>query len=187
MGAGGRRSRPWPAGAADRAGVVLGARHPETPRAASGCRPGCQAPEATRAGLASSAARGGRRPMATTAHRFDRSFALHARAAEVLAGGVSTAFRAFERPVPLTLASAQGARLTDVDGNELVDFVCGMGPIILGHGHPHVVAAVSEAAGRLQQAGAQSEAEVALAEQLRVAMPSLERLRFGLSGSAAVD
>jgi glutamate-1-semialdehyde 2,1-aminomutase len=136
--------------------------------------------------LASCRARGGRRLMATTTHRFDRSLALHARAAEVLAGGVSTAFRAFERPVPLTLASAQGARLTDVDGNELVDFVCGMGPIILGHGHPEVVAAVREAAGRLQQAGAQSEAEVALAEQLRAAMPSLERLRFGLSGSEAV-
>ena len=85
--------------------------------------------------------------MATTADRFDRSRALHARAVDVLAGGVSTAFRAFERPVPLTLTSARGARLHDVDGNELVDFVCGMGPIILGHGHAEVVAAVAEAAG----------------------------------------
>ena len=124
--------------------------------------------------------------MATTADRFDRSRALHARAVDVLAGGVSTAFRAFERPVPLTLASARGARLHDVDGNELVDFVCGMGPIILGHGHAEVVAAVAEAAARLQQPSAQSEAEIALAEQLRDAMPSLERLRLGLSGSEGV-
>src|SRR4051812_32606871 len=136
MGSGERRSRPWPAGAADRAGVVLGARHPETPRAASGCRPGCQAPEATRAGLASSAARGGCRPMATTAHRFDRSFALHARAAEVLAGGVSTALPALERPVPLTLAPAQGAPPTAVDRHEPGDFVCGVGAVILRHRPP---------------------------------------------------
>jgi glutamate-1-semialdehyde 2,1-aminomutase len=124
--------------------------------------------------------------MAAPADRFARSRALHVQAADVLAGGVSTAFRAFERPVPLTLRSAHGARLVDADGNELVDFVCGMGPIILGHGHEGVVAAVTEAAGRLQQAGAQSEAEVALALELRAAMPSMERLRFGLSGSEAV-
>jgi glutamate-1-semialdehyde 2,1-aminomutase len=123
--------------------------------------------------------------MATT-DRFQHSRALHARAGDVLAGGVSTAFRAFERPVPLTLRSARGARLIDVDGNELVDFVCGMGPIILGHGHETVVSAVAEAAARLQQPGAQSEAEIELAESLREALPSMERMRFGLSGSEAV-
>ncbi len=119
-------------------------------------------------------------------HSFDRSYELHERATAVIAGGVSTAFRAFERPVPLTLRSATGARLVDVDGNEIIDFVCGMGPIILGHGHEGVVAAVTRAASQLQQPSAQHEAEIELAEQLRSILPSCERLRFGLSGSEAV-
>jgi glutamate-1-semialdehyde 2,1-aminomutase len=119
-------------------------------------------------------------------HSFDRSYELHERASAVIAGGVSTAFRAFERPVPLSLRSAAGARLVDVDGNELVDFVCGMGPIILGHGHEGVVAAVTRAASQLQQPSAQHEAEIELAELIRSILPSCERLRFGLSGSEAV-
>jgi glutamate-1-semialdehyde 2,1-aminomutase len=124
--------------------------------------------------------------MSVPEHPFDRSYELHARAAQVIAGGVSTAFRSFERPVPITVASAAGSRLTDVDGNELVDFVCGMGPIILGHGHDDVVAAVTRAAARLQQPSAQHEAEIELAERIRRILPSCERLRFGLSGSEAV-
>ena len=124
--------------------------------------------------------------MAASEHPFDRSYELHARATQVIAGGVSTAFRAFERPVPLTIVSATGSHLIDADGNDLVDFVCGMGPIILGHGDPGVVAAVTRAASQLQQPSAQSEAEVELAEQLRAIVPSCERLRFGLSGSEAV-
>jgi glutamate-1-semialdehyde 2,1-aminomutase len=124
--------------------------------------------------------------MSISEHSFERSFELHQRAASVIAGGVSTAFRAFEKPVPLSIVSATGARLIDADGNELVDFVCGMGPIILGHGHEGVVAAVTRAASVLQQPSAQHEAEIELAEQIRSIFPSCERLRFGLSGSEAV-
>src|SRR3954454_6006836 len=124
--------------------------------------------------------------MAASEFSFDRSNELHARAKQVIAGGVSTAFRAFERPVPLSIVSATGSHLVDADGNDLLDFECGMGPIILGHGYPDVVAAVTRAAAQLQQPSAQSEAEVELAEQLRAIVPSCERLRFGLSGSEAV-
>jgi glutamate-1-semialdehyde 2,1-aminomutase len=127
-----------------------------------------------------------RRVMSTSEHPFERSFELHERASQVIAGGVSTAFRAFERPVPLSVVSAAGARLIDADGNEIVDFVCGMGPIILGHGHEGVVAAVTRAATRLQQPSAQHEGEIELAERIRSILPSCERLRFGLSGSEAV-
>jgi glutamate-1-semialdehyde 2,1-aminomutase len=124
--------------------------------------------------------------MATSDFSFTRSHELHARASQVIAGGVSTAFRAFERPVPLSVVSATGSHLIDADGNDLVDFVCGMGPIILGHGDPGVVGAVTRAAARLQQPSAQHEAEIELAEQVRAIVPSCQRLRFGLSGSEAV-
>jgi glutamate-1-semialdehyde 2,1-aminomutase len=103
-----------------------------------------------------------------------------------MAGGVSTAFRAFERPVPLFIRQARGCRLVDVDGNEYVDYLCGMGPIILGHGDARVVAAVASAAARLQQTGAQHEAEVELAERLCASVRCFERVRIGLSGSEAV-
>lgn len=114
------------------------------------------------------------------------SRACHDRASRVLAGGVTTAFRMFERPVPLFIESADGSRLVDVDGNEYVDFVCGFGPVILGHNHPAVSAAVMEAVPRLQQVGGQHRGEYELAEALCAAVPSFERIRLGLSGSEAV-
>ena len=117
---------------------------------------------------------------------FEGSMRLYERASASLAGGVSTAFRAYEKPTPLFVREARGSRVIDVDGNEYVDFVCGFGPIILGHSHPAVVEAVSSAASRLQQVGAQHEAELELAERLCLIVPSFERVRFSLSGSEAV-
>lgn len=121
---------------------------------------------------------------ATTA--FERSRALHERASQSLAGGVSTAFRSSERPVPMFFERARGARLVDVDGREYIDFVCGFGPVILGHSHAAVATAVADAARTLQQPGGQHLGEVDLAEQLCVCFPSLERVRFASSGSEAV-
>jgi glutamate-1-semialdehyde 2,1-aminomutase len=118
--------------------------------------------------------------------RFDASAALHERASGSLAGGVSTAFRMFERPVPLFIREAAGSRLVDVDGNEYVDYVCGFGPVILGHAHPGVASAVADAAAGVQQVGAQSTAELELAERLCEIMPAFERIRLGLAGSEAI-
>ncbi len=84
----------------------------------------------------------------------------------MLPGGVSTAFRAAERPVPLFVREARGAHIGDVDGRGYVDFVCGFGPVILGHSHPEVTDAVTRAAGQLQQVGGQHLAEIELAERL---------------------
>lgn len=117
---------------------------------------------------------------------YERSAALHARATGTLAGGVSTAFRMYERPVPLFFAAAAGAHLTDVDGHTYLDFVCGFGPVILGHGHPEVTEAVAAAAGGLQQLGGQHEAEIELAERLCRHVPAFELVRPSLSGSEAV-
>jgi glutamate-1-semialdehyde 2,1-aminomutase len=108
------------------------------------------------------------------------------RAQASLAGGVSTAFRAFEKPHPLFFREASGAKLVDVDGNEYVDFVCGFGPILLGHGHPGVVDAVCRAAGQLQQVGGQHVGEVELAERLCGLVPAFETMRFSMTGSEAV-
>ena len=117
---------------------------------------------------------------------YDRSTALHARAAESLAGGVSTAFRMFERPVPLFIEQACGAELIDVDGNRYVDFVAGYGPVVLGHADPVVCEAVAAAASGTQQVGAQHEGEVVLAEALCDHVPAFERVRLSVSGSEGV-
>jgi len=115
------------------------------------------------------------------------SSALFRRAQEVTPGGVNSPVRAF-RAVggePFFVASAAGARIRDVDGNEYIDYVLSWGPLILGHAHPAVVAAVCDAASRGTSYGAPTEAEVELAELVRELVPSMERLRFVSSGTEA--
>jgi glutamate-1-semialdehyde 2,1-aminomutase len=116
----------------------------------------------------------------------DRSRELIEDGSRSLAGGVSTAFRRGELPVPLVISSAQGGHVTDVDGNEYVDFVCGYGPVILGHADPVVTAAVASAATGVQQVGGQTEDELRLAALLVREVPSFERIRISVSGSEAV-
>lgn len=117
--------------------------------------------------------------------RYARSRELHERALGVLAGGVSSEFRKSSAPHPLFYREGAGARIWDVDGNEYLDFTLSQGPLILGHRHPEVEAAVA-AASRLGQAFAgQHLAELELAEKLQKIIPCAERLRFSLSGSEA--
>src|SRR5213079_2409044 len=116
-----------------------------------------------------------------------RSEELFERAKAVLPGGVNSPVRAFRAVggTPFFVASAEGARLTDVDGRSYFDYVCSWGPLILGHAHPVVLAAVREAAARGWTYGAPCEAEVALAEEVQRRMPSLEVMRFVNSGTEA--
>jgi glutamate-1-semialdehyde 2,1-aminomutase len=86
---------------------------------------------------------------------------------------------------PIFIASGKGARVTDVDGNEYVDWVCSWGPLILGHAHPEVVSAVTEAATRGTSFGAPTAGEVQLAEQITGRIPSVEMLRMTSSGTEA--
>jgi glutamate-1-semialdehyde 2,1-aminomutase len=123
----------------------------------------------------------------TTADSTPRSSELYERALRYLPGGVNSPVRAM-RSIgrhPIFIASGSGARITDVDGNEYVDWVCSWGPLILGHAHPSVLAAVTEAASRGITFGAPTEGEVQLAEQVIGRVPSVQMLRMTSSGTEA--
>jgi glutamate-1-semialdehyde 2,1-aminomutase len=116
-----------------------------------------------------------------------RSAELYARAQTLLPGGVNSpvrAMRAISRD-PLFIASGRGSRIRDVDGNEYVDWVCSWGPLILGHAHPEVIAAVIEAARSGTSFGAPTEGEVQLAAEVAERMPSVQMLRMTSSGTEA--
>jgi len=121
------------------------------------------------------------------ADRRENSRSLFRRAAAVTPGGVNSPVRAF-RAVggePFFVQRAAGSRLWDVDGNEYIDYVLSWGPLILGHAHPAVLAAIADAASRGTSYGAPTEAEIDLAELVRDLVPSMERVRFVSSGTEA--
>ncbi len=108
-------------------------------------------------------------------------------ASRVIPGGVNSPVRAF-RGVggePFFVASAEGARLTDVDGRSYLDFVGSWGPLILGHAARPVVEAVTAAVSRGTSYGAPTPGEVDLAEMITAAYPSMEMVRLVSSGTEA--
>jgi glutamate-1-semialdehyde 2,1-aminomutase len=116
-----------------------------------------------------------------------RSAELYRRACELLPGGVNSpvrAMRAIGRP-PLFIERGAGAELFDVDGNRYVDYVCSWGPLIHGHAHPDVVAAVSAAAARGTSFGAPTAGELDLAAEVSRRMESVDMLRMTSSGTEA--
>jgi glutamate-1-semialdehyde 2,1-aminomutase len=116
-----------------------------------------------------------------------RSRELFDRARELIPGGVNSPVRAFKAVggQPLFIERGEGAYLFDVDGNRYIDYVGSWGPLILGHAHPRVVAAVAEAARNGTSFGAPTAAEVQLAELVVAAVPSIELVRFVNSGTEA--
>ncbi|HVS22377.1 MAG TPA: glutamate-1-semialdehyde 2,1-aminomutase [Gammaproteobacteria bacterium] len=111
-----------------------------------------------------------------------------ARAKKVTPGGVNSPVRAFGSVggTPLVIRSAEGATIIDVDGREYLDFVGSWGPLILGHAHPKIVAAVEAACRRGMSYGAPSTPEIELAEEVVAAYPGIEQVRFVSSGTEAV-
>src|SRR5215216_4540763 len=99
-------------------------------------------------------------------------------------GGVNSPVRAFGG-TPRFFTRGQGPYLWDVDGNRYVDLVCSWGPLIAGHAHPRVVAAVQAATARGTSFGAPTEAEVELAEEVARRVPAVEKLRMVSSGTEA--
>jgi glutamate-1-semialdehyde 2,1-aminomutase len=116
-----------------------------------------------------------------------RSAELYERARMYLPGGVNSPVRAM-RSIgrdPIFVQRAAGAELVDVDNNSYVDWVCSWGPLIHGHAHPAIIAAVVDAAQRGTSFGAPTAAEVDLAEEVSRRVPSVEMLRMTSSGTEA--
>jgi glutamate-1-semialdehyde 2,1-aminomutase len=116
-----------------------------------------------------------------------RSAELFQRAVGLIPGGVNSPVRAM-RSIgrdPLFVAEASGAELVDADGKRYVDWMQSWGPLIAGHAHPDVVAAVSEAAARGTSYGAATEGEVELAYEIVSRVPSAEMVRMTSSGTEA--
>ena len=116
-----------------------------------------------------------------------RSEALLARGQELVPGGVNSPVRAFRSVggTPRFMAKANGARLWDVDGNEYIDFIGSWGPMLLGHRHPEILAAIEDALTIGTSFGAPTEREIELAEEIRDAVPSMEMIRLVNSGTEA--
>lgn len=113
---------------------------------------------------------------------------LFERAKKKIPGGVNSPVRAFQSVgmIPRFIRSAKEDRITDVDGNEYIDYVCSWGPGILGHAHPQVIQKVQEACEKGLTYGAPTENEVVLAEMISELMPSIEVSRLVCSGTEAV-
>ncbi len=115
------------------------------------------------------------------------SSALYGRAQRVIPGGVNSPVRAMRQigRDPIFIASGSGARVTDVDGNVYIDWVCSWGPLILGHANPRVLQAINRAAALGSSFGAPTEGEVLIAELVAERMPAVEMLRMTSSGTEA--
>jgi glutamate-1-semialdehyde 2,1-aminomutase len=116
-----------------------------------------------------------------------KSEELFRRAVEKIPGGVNSPVRAF-RGVgghPVFIARGQGSHLFDVDGNEYIDYVGSWGPLILGHRHPQILAALEKALGIGTSFGAPTEQEILLADAICDAVPSIEMVRLVNSGTEA--
>ncbi|MEG2173099.1 MAG: glutamate-1-semialdehyde 2,1-aminomutase [Desulfovibrionaceae bacterium] len=111
---------------------------------------------------------------------------LFATAEKIIPGGVNSPVRACKNvdSIPLFIKQAEGCHLTDVDGNQYIDYVLSWGPMILGHAHPVVTQAVALAAARGTSYGAPCEDEVLLAQAVLDAMPAMSALRLarGVTG-----
>src|SRR4051795_5953973 len=116
-----------------------------------------------------------------------RSQAAFQRASELIPGGVNSPARAFGAVggQPLFIARGEGPYLFDLDGHRYLDYIGSWGPLILGHAHPRVVAAVEEAVRQGASFGAPTERESELAELIIEAMPSIEQVRMVSSGTEA--
>lgn len=124
------------------------------------------------------------------AERTRRSGALFADASRVVPGGAGSSARTVKfgwKPYPPFVASGSGSRVTDVDGNEYVDYLLGLGPMILGHRHPVVTEAVTRAISDIGTCpGLPYELEIEAARKVVEAVPGIEMVRFSNSGSEVV-
>ncbi|HSZ69138.1 MAG TPA: glutamate-1-semialdehyde 2,1-aminomutase [Solirubrobacteraceae bacterium] len=116
-----------------------------------------------------------------------RSAELYRRACKLIPGGVNSPVRAMHAigRDPIFIERGAGAELLDVDGNRYVDYVCSWGPLIHGHAHPDVLAAIHAAAEQGTSFGAPTVGEIELAEEVARRMPAVDMLRMTSSGTEA--
>ncbi len=112
---------------------------------------------------------------------------LFAEAQKIIPGGVNSPVRAFRSVggTPRFIREAAGAKVIDAEGREYIDYVASWGPMILGHSHPEVVAAIRAAAGRGTSYGAPTESEIGMAERIVAAFPAIDMVRMVSSGTEA--
>ena len=112
---------------------------------------------------------------------------LFAEAQKIIPGGVNSPVRAFRAVggTPRFIREAAGSKIIDTEGREYIDYLASWGPMILGHSHPDVVAAIREAAGRGTSYGAPTEIEIGMARRIVDAFPSVEMVRMVSSGTEA--
>ncbi len=117
----------------------------------------------------------------------DKSIHAFSEAQKHIPGGVNSPVRSFKSVGgnPPFIQSAQGAKVTDIDGNEYIDYVGSWGPMILGHAHPEVVKAVQDTVALGASFGAPTLLETEMAEQVKKMMPSIEKVRMVNSGTEA--
>jgi len=118
---------------------------------------------------------------------FELSQKLFAEAQTFIPGGVNSPVRAFKSVGgnPVYIAKGEGSHITDVDGNTYIDYIGSWGPLILGHAHPKVLAAIQEAAVLGTSFGAPTERETEMAKQVCEIVPSVEVVRMVNSGTEA--
>jgi glutamate-1-semialdehyde 2,1-aminomutase len=116
-----------------------------------------------------------------------KSRELFERAKTLMPGGVNSPVRAFGsvNREPLYIERGKGSKITDVDGNEYIDYVCSWGPLILGHADQRLVTALEQAAVRGTSFGANTPIEVRFAELVQRCFPSMEMMRMVSSGTEA--
>lgn len=124
--------------------------------------------------------------MSSRSHENSRR--LYAEAVQLIPGGVNSPVRAFKSVGgdPLFMQRGEGPFIFDVDGSRYIDHVLSYGPLLFGHAHPRVLAAVTDAAARGTTFGASTEAEVLLARKIVQLVPGIEKVRLVNSGTEAV-
>jgi glutamate-1-semialdehyde 2,1-aminomutase len=119
--------------------------------------------------------------------KVDQNAALFERAQKTIPGGVNSPVRAFRQVggVPRFITKAKGPYFWDAENKRYIDLIMSWGPMIVGHAHPEVVAAVQQAAETSFSYGAPTEGEIQLAERICELMPSVEQVRMVSSGTEA--
>lgn len=118
-----------------------------------------------------------------------KSEQLHTEALEHIVGGVNSPSRSYKAVgggAPVVMVRGKGAYFWDVDDNRYIDYLAAYGPIVTGHGHPHIAKAIAHAAETGVLFGTPTEHEIKFAKMLKEAIPTLDKVRFNNSGTEAV-